>query len=49
MTDSVRSSESETWVRTLRGELGEIAWLLSLSAALSAVGVGFAVALALSL
>ena len=49
MTDNVRSSESETWLRTLRDELGEIVWLLSLSAALSAVGVGFGVVLAVSL
>ena len=49
MADSVRSSQSQPWIRTLRDELGEIVWLLSLSAALSVVGVGFAVALALSL
>jgi hypothetical protein len=49
MTDNVRSSQDQTWIRTLRDELAEIVWLASLSAALSVVGVGFVVLLALIL
>jgi len=48
-TPAVHSTGSDAWLQTARDELLEIAWLLSVTATLSLVGVGLAVALALSL
>jgi hypothetical protein len=48
-TAAVRSAGHHTWFGALRDELREIAWLLSLTATLSLVSVGFAVVVALSL
>jgi hypothetical protein len=46
---TLQSAGGHTWFRALRDELGEIAWLLSLTAALSLISVGLAVVLALSI